>query len=129
MIAAANSSRNFGRRPPRCWEQPPTQPHRTIPSRRVGVHRCPLQSPYQGPFKMIDMQCKFYKRNRLSCVKQRMRLNHNAQLVQQKRCAYEINSRERRQRRGRPSTSRPSNLQLEARWITGSIATALSELD
>ena len=28
---------------------------------RVGAHRCPLQSPYQGPFKVIDRQAKFYK--------------------------------------------------------------------
>ena len=28
---------------------------------RVGVHRGPLQSPYQGPFKVIDRQAKFYK--------------------------------------------------------------------
>ena len=28
---------------------------------RVGAQRGPLQSPYQGPFKVIDRQCKFYK--------------------------------------------------------------------
>ena len=28
---------------------------------RVGAHRGPLQSPYQGPFKVIDRQAKFYK--------------------------------------------------------------------
>ena len=28
---------------------------------RVGAHRGPLQSPYQGPFKVIDRKGKFYK--------------------------------------------------------------------
>ena len=28
---------------------------------RVGAHRGPLQSPYQGPFKVIDRKAKFYK--------------------------------------------------------------------
>ena len=28
---------------------------------RVGAHRGPLQSPSQGPFKVIDWQGKFYK--------------------------------------------------------------------
>ena len=28
---------------------------------RVGAHRGPLQSPYQGPFKVIDRQAKLYK--------------------------------------------------------------------
>ena len=28
---------------------------------RVGAHRGPLQSPYQGPFKVIARQAKFYK--------------------------------------------------------------------
>ena len=28
---------------------------------RVGAHRGPLQSPYQGPFKVLDRQGKFYK--------------------------------------------------------------------
>ena len=28
---------------------------------RVGAHRCPLQSPYQGPFKVIDRKAKSYK--------------------------------------------------------------------
>ena len=28
---------------------------------RVGAHRGPLQSPCQGPFKVVDWQGKFYK--------------------------------------------------------------------